>query len=56
MVCFISYWSLPRQALINYNHIGYVSDYAVRGEFSNGHARSNADRHQKVCLWDVAIM
>lgn len=50
LVGFISCWSLPRQALINYDHTGYIFNYAMRGECSNGHARSNADRHQKVCL------
>jgi hypothetical protein len=56
LVGFISHWNLPRQAPIDYNHTGYVLDYAVRGECSNGHAGSNTDRHQKVCLWDVALM
>jgi hypothetical protein len=56
LVDFISYWSLPRQALVNYDHTGYIFDYAVRGECPNGHAGSNADRHKKVCLWDVALM
>lgn len=47
---------LPRQALINYDHTGYVSNHAVCGECLNGHARFNTDRHQKVYLWDVALI
>jgi hypothetical protein len=61
LVGFISCRSFPHQALINYDHAGYVFDYAVRGECPNCHARSNADRHQKVCLgafllWEQLIL
>jgi hypothetical protein len=38
------------------HHTGHVFDYAVRGECSDGYTRSNTDRHQKVCLWDVSLM
>lgn len=56
LVGFIPHCSLSRPPLTYYHHTGYVFDYAMRGECSDGHARSNTDRHPKVCLWDVTVM
>lgn len=46
----IPHCGLSRPSLTYYHHTGYVFDYAVRRECSDGHARTNTDRHPKVCL------